>query len=309
MAPDVSVLIVTYNSARYIEACLDALEVALARVSSEVLVYDNASSDDTVARVQRKFPAVQVVEGSDNLGFAAACNRLGALSRGHHLWLLNPDTRADPHAAEELLRVAAEHPEAQLYGARTTTPDGRTVTASAQGEVSLWSLACFATGLSTVFAGQRWSDPESLPNWDRASTRRVPMVSGGALMISRAAWNVLGGFDQRFFMYGEDADLCARARRMGFEPLYIASAVVEHEVGASSSAGGKLVLLHRGKITYVRKLWSRPRAWVGTRLILAGVALRAAASRLGVFPDRQGRSLGDAWAEAWRRRREWRHGW
>ncbi|SDF65195.1 hypothetical protein SAMN05660662_2922 [Blastococcus aurantiacus] len=308
MTPDVSVLIVTYNSGPHIEACLTALEEALLRVRGEILVYDNASKDDTVARA-RSFPSVRVVEGCDNLGFAAACNRLGALSSGRYLWFLNPDTRVDSRAVDELLRVASQHPQAHLFGAKTITPDGRTVTASAQGEMSIWSLTCFASGLSTILAGRRGADPESLPGWDRTTTRHVPMLSGGALMISRHAWARLGGFDERYFMYAEDADLCARACREGFKPLYVASAVVEHEVGASSSAGGKLVLLHRGKVTYVRTLWSPLRAWVGTRLLIVGVALRSAAARLGVFPDRHGRSLGDAWTEAWRRRTEWRRGW
>jgi N-acetylglucosaminyl-diphospho-decaprenol L-rhamnosyltransferase len=308
MTPAISVLIVTYNSASYIGACLKALEVALDGLSSEVLVYDNASTDDTLVRLAG-FPEVTVLAGEANLGFAAACNRLGARSRGEFLWFLNPDTRAQESSAKELLRAAAEAPRAHLYGARTVTPDGETVMASAQGEMTLWSLACFASGLSTVFPGRSAVDPESLPGWDRETSRHVPMLSGGALMVSRTAWARLGGFDERYFMYAEDADLCLRARREGFDPLFVDTAVVEHEVGASSSAGGKLVLLHRGKVTYVRVLWTPWRAAIGVRLLLAGVAVRALAARLGVFPDRPGRSSGEAWRHAWRRRAEWRRGW
>jgi N-acetylglucosaminyl-diphospho-decaprenol L-rhamnosyltransferase len=308
MTPDVSVLIVTFNSDAYIETCLLALEGALEGLHSEILVYDNASSDGTLQAL-RRFPNVTTIAGDMNLGFAAACNRLAEQSRGRFLWFLNPDTRVHDGAVKELLRSASRLPDAHLYGARMVSPTGDTVAASAQGEMTLWSLACFATGASTFFSGRSWADPESLPGWDRKTSRHVPMLSGGALLVSRTAWNRLGGFDERYFMYAEDADLCTRARWQGCDPYFVAPAVVEHVVGASSSPGGKLVLLHRGKITYLRALWPTWRAVLGVRLLLVGVALRALASRLGLFTDRPNRSPGHAWAEAWTRRHEWRHGW
>jgi hypothetical protein len=305
---DVSILIVTYNSGRHIDACLDSLRVALRDINAEVLVHDNASTDDTLERV-RAFTEVTIIVGGANLGFAAACNLLAERSRGRFLVFLNPDTTVDARAVGELVAAAASCPEAGLYGAKTVTPSGHTVLGSAQGRMTLWSLICFATGLSTVFAGRRWADPESIPGWNRDGSRTVPMLSGGALMIARDAWTKLGGFDTRYFMYGEDADLSARAWREGFRPLFVAPALVRHEVGGSSSAGGKQVLLQRGKVTYIRKLWPSWYASLGVRLLLTGVALRALANRAGVFPDRPGRSSGQAWQEAWERRAEWRHGW
>ena len=306
--PDLSVLLVTYNSGRHIDACLGTLRLALQGLDGEILVYDNGSTDDTLDRLAHH-AGVQVQAGGANLGFAAACNVLGQRSTGRYLWFLNPDTTVDPAAARQLLAAAGRWPNAGLYGARTLTPTGDTVLASAQGRMSLWSLVCFATGLSTAFPGRRWSDPESLPGWDRTTSRPVPALSGGALMLSREAWARLGGFDTRFFMYAEDIDLCHRAREAGFSPFFVAEAVVAHAVGGSSSAGGKLVMLHRGKVSYVRKLGPRWRAGFATRLLLAGVALRAAAHRIGLFPDGPGRSPGSAWQEAWRRRGEWRRGW
>lgn len=308
MTPEVSVLIVTYNSGRDIHGCLKSLQRALTGVEGEVLVYDNASTDDTLTHV-RAFPMVAAVAGEANIGFAAACNRLAESSSGRLLFFLNPDTTVEANAIRELLKAAEQRPEAGLYGARTITPDGRTVTASAQGGTTLWSLFCFATGLSTAFPGRRWTDPDSLPGWDRSDSRTVPMLSGGALMVSRGAWLTLGGFDTRFFMYGEDADLSGRAWRHGCRPFFVAPAVVHHDVGGSSSAGTKLVLLHRGKVTYIQKLWPAWRARLGVRLLYTGVALRALAAHTGIFPDRPGRSSGEAWREAWDRRAEWRDGW
>lgn len=306
--PELSVILVTYNSARHIDACLESLQGALRGIDSEILIHDNGSTDDTLDRLKHH-PHVKVEAGASNLGFAAACNLLAQRSRGRHLWFLNPDTRVHSAAAQQLLAAADARPEAGLYGARTVTPDGRTVMASAQGRMTLWSLLCFATGASTFTPSRRWTDPETLPGWDRTTSRPVPALSGGALMISRDAWLRLGGFDTRYFMYAEDIDLCLRAWRAGLRPFFVAEALVEHEVGGSSSAGGKIVLLHRGKVTYLRKLWPSWKAHIGVRLLLTGVALRAAAGRLGLFPDAPGRTPGAAWQEAWRRRDEWLGGW
>ena len=306
--PEISVLLVTYNSGRHIDACLGSLRVALQGIDSEVLVHDNGSSDDTLRRLEA-YPDVVVSAGTTNLGFAAACNLLGGRSQGRYLWFLNPDTEVHPSTVRNLLAAAGARPEAGLYGARTVTPEGRTVLASAQGHMTLWSLLCFATGLSTLLPSRRWTDPESLPGWDRTESRPVPALSGGALMINRDAWVRLGGFDTRYFMYAEDIDLCLRASRAGFSPFFVAEAVVRHEVGGSSSAGGKLVLLHRGKATYVQKLWPAWKARIGIRLLIIGVAIRAIAGRLGLFPSAPDRSPASAWQEAWQRRAEWRAGW
>lgn len=303
-----SVLIVTYNSARYIDGCLTSLEAALRGIDAEVVVLDNASTDDTFARLA-EHPQVEAIPGVSNAGFAAACNRLAERSRGRYLFFLNPDTTIDSEAVHRLLAAADETPAAGIYGARTVTPDGRPVFASAQGRMTMWSLICFATGLSTLLSRRAWANPEVIPNWDRTTSRTVPVLSGGALLVRRDVWAELGGFDSRYFMYAEDADLCARALTAGYRPLFVAPAVVTHAVGGSSSEGRKLVLLHRGKVTYVHKHWPHWQARCGTRLLLVGVAVRAFAARVGAIPDVPGRSSGGAWREAWKNRADWRHGW
>ncbi|WNV76007.1 glycosyltransferase family 2 protein [Geodermatophilus sp. DSM 44513] len=308
MTPDLSVLIVAYNSAPHLPSCLASLSLALRGLDAEILVHDNASTDDT-ATYLRSHTQIQTQESPINIGFAAACNSLARISRGRYLWFLNPDTTVDPQAAQQLLEAAERHPAAGLYGARTVTSRGDAVGGSAQGTMTIRSLACFATGLSTMFPGRRWTDPESLPGWDRRSSRTVPALSGGALMVRRDAWAHLGGFDTRYFMYAEDIDLCTRAWRAGFRPMFVAGALVEHEVGGSSSPDQKLVLLNRGKVTFMRKLWPTSKATIGVELLVAGVGLRAAAQRMGLFPDRPGRLPGSAWLQAWKRRDEWRAGW
>lgn len=305
---ELSVLLVTYNSAPHLPACLDALRAALHGLDAEVLVHDNGSTDETLELLSSRGD-VSVSTTGENLGFAAACNLLARRSGGRHLLLLNPDTVIEQAAPHALLEAAARHPDAGLVGARAVSPDGHTLRSSAQGRMTLHSLLCFATGLSTVLAGRRWADPESLPGWDRETGRPVPMLSGGALLASRQTWDRLGGFDTSYFMYGEDADLCLRAWRAGYAPRFEPAAVVVHDVGASSSPGRKQVLLHRGKVTLLRRRWHPAAAALGVRLLLAGVGLRALAARLGVFSAKRGRIPPEAWTTAWRSRHEWLPGW
>jgi N-acetylglucosaminyl-diphospho-decaprenol L-rhamnosyltransferase len=302
----ISVAIVSYNSGRHLSQCLTSLTAALDGIDAEVLVYDNASTDDSLL-VLGDFPHVHVVAGETNIGFAKACNALAERSVGDYLLFLNPDTVIDQGAIQALMQATRRYPQAGLYGAKTITRDGNEVPGSAQGKMTLWSTFCFASGLSTVFKGSRLVDRETIPGWDRCTDREVDVLSGGALLVSKSAWLALGGFDTRFFMYAEDADLCARAWALGYAPVFVAGARVQHEVGGSSSAGSGLVLLHRGKVTYLQKFWSPWKAAVGIRLLLLGVGLRSWVARRGVSDRSGGAALG--WQHAWSRRREWREGW
>jgi len=164
----------------------------------------------------------------------------------------------------------------------------------------------FATGLTTVAKGRRGFDPESLGAWDRGDEREVPAVSGCFQLIDRSLWNDLGGLDERYFMYGEDADWAARARAVGARPRFVPSAEIIHDLGGSSTAPQKRVMVMRGKSTFLRLRW--PVLWpLGLALLQMGTLLRGPVAnsvrRLGR------RRTDDSWAETWRRRREWRAGW
>ncbi len=177
--------------------------------------------------------------------------------------------------------------------------------ASCWGKPTLWSLFCFATMLSTVFRGSRIFDPESLGSWPRDSVREVDIVTGCLLLLPRELWTELGGFDERFFMYGEDADLALRAAALGYRPAITPDAVITHEIGASTdSRPDKMVLVYRGKAALVRKHWPQPKRSIGLGFLWAGVALRALVGR--ATPAREGAAT---WQAVWRARRGWLEGY
>jgi N-acetylglucosaminyl-diphospho-decaprenol L-rhamnosyltransferase len=310
MSADVSILLVTYRCRDAARACLASIGETTRGLDCEVIVLDNASADGTDEMVRSEFPSARLVASIENLGFGPGVNRAAVEASGEYLLLLNPDTVVHDRAVQNLLEFARARPEHGLYGGRTLDPDGRVNPGSCWGAPSLWSLFCFATALSTAFKGTRLFDPESLGSWQRDSVREVDIVTGCLLLVRRGLWEDLGGFDPRFFMYGEDADLALRARALGYRPAITPDAVVTHEIGVSSATReDKLLLLFRGKATLLHKHWSPLRRSLGLRLLVAGVGLRALeASVLGRFRAASGRRA-SFWPGVWRARADWVRGY
>jgi GT2 family glycosyltransferase len=300
--PDVSILVVTYRCRDAARGCLASLRETVA-VPHEVVVLDNASQDGTVEMVREEFPDARLIASEENLGFAVGCNRAAEEARGKYVLLLNPDTVVHEGAVGALLDFARAHPEHGLVGGRTLDPDGSVNPGSCWGAPSLWSLFCFATLLSSAFKRTRLYDPESLGAWQRDTVREVDIVTGCLLLAPRTLWQELGGFDARFFMYGEDADLSLRAAQLGYRPAITPDAVVTHEIGVSSAAReDKLMLLFRGKATLLRKHWRGTRLRLGLGLLAAGLGLRSLLSRgRGAQPS--------PWTRVWRSRSDWLAGY
>lgn len=306
MTPDVSILLVTYRCRDEAAACLRSIYETAGGPEVEVVVLDNASGDGTAELVASEFPQARLVASDENLGFALGVNRAAEQASGEFVLLLNPDMEVHPGAIQALVEFARAHPEHGLYGGRTLDPDGSVNPGSCWGAPSLWSLFCFAALLSTTFKRNGLFDPESLGGWKRDSVREVDIVTGCLLLAPRTLWQELGGFDTRFFMYGEDADLSVRARALGYRPAITPDAVVTHEIGVSSATReDKLILLFRGKATLLRKHWRGPRLRLGLALLSAGVGLRALLAVLG----RRSEGRAGAWPEVWRERQDWLPGY
>ena len=210
--------------------------------------------------------------------------------------LLNPDTLPRPGSLHALLEFAESHPENKIYGGRTLKEDGSLDPASCWGLPSVWSTACFAVGLTTVLQGSRIFDPESLGRWQRDTVREVGMVTGCLLLVTRETWEALGGLDERYFVYGEDADFSARAKALGARPIITPSAQIVHAKGVSSG-DSHLPLLLAGKITYARQHFPGARAGLVVSMLRTGAAVRALGSRT--------LRRETIWTSAWTRRREW----
>jgi GT2 family glycosyltransferase len=265
------------------------------RTSHEIVVVDNGSSDGSADAIRAAFDDITVVGAGGNVGFAAGVNLGVRHSTARHVLLLNPDTEALPGAIDAIVGFARERPEFGLYGGRTLRPDGTTDPSSCWGDMTLWSLFSFAVGLSTLFKRSTLFDPESLGRWDRDTRREVPIITGCLLLITRENWDALGGMDERYFLYGEDADFSVRARRLGLRPIIVPEAAIVHAVGGStSSSGRKMSMVMAGKATLVRTSWSPAARAAGIFLLQLGALVRSSSS---------------TWATVWGRRRDWRRGY
>jgi GT2 family glycosyltransferase len=301
--------VVNTNGRRDLLACLEAIERTHPDgVAHEVLVLDNASDDGSAEAIAAAFPEVTLVRSPENIGFARANNRLAELAGGEWLLLLNSDTEVLDGAIDRLLAFARARPANGIYGGRTLFPDGSLNPSSCWMRISPWSAFCHATGLVTAFKHTALFDTEAIGGWARDSVREVDIVSGCFFLIRAEIWRALGGFDPAFFMYGEEVDLCHRARARGRQPIVTPEATIVHLGGASrSSLAAKRIQVARARASVVALHW-RPawRPW-GRAMLWLWVANRYAASLVLARLGRGGQRA--LWAEIWARRRDWLPGW
>ncbi len=304
---DVAILIVSYNTEDLLRDSLRSVYEQRGSLRQQVIVVDNGSVDRSVDMIRAEFPDVELIDAKENLGFARGVNLAATRANAEFLLLLNPDTLVLDRAIERLVQFARSNPGHGLYGGRALKRDGSLELSSCWALPTVWSMTCFALGLSTVFRHSRWFDPEAMADWRRDTVREVGIITGCLLLASRDDWRVLNGFDERYFMYGEDADLAFRARQAGFRPVICPEACIVHDVGkASATRAGKLLLLFTGKATLVRDHFKGWRKQLVLLELLMGVGLRALLARMKPNPDIGG---ADPWATVWGQRRDWIRGY
>jgi GT2 family glycosyltransferase len=247
--------------ARSIEAARRALPFPV-----EVIAVDNASSDGTADMLEAEFPAVRVVRNAANVGFAPACNQGLALATGSALLLLNPDCEPDAAALRGLVRLLARHPEVGAAGCELLHEDGLPQH-SHHREPSWWSYWGTHSLLSPLILR---ADKALHPVGARQRRRpvRVGWLMGACLMMSRRAYEAVGGLDPAYFMYSEDADWCRRAREAGFAIVFDPRHRMLHRHGTSAARRPEFTFrrLYRSLLMYTRKHHRG----------LAGVAMRLA---------------------------------
>lgn len=312
MTPDVSVIIVSYNTKALTLECLRSVRLQTRAMNFELLVVDNASTDGSAGAIVQEQPDVRLFALNENLGFAAANNLAAGEANGEWLLLLNPDTVVLDGAIDKLMAFAkaaeAAYPDAGIFGGRTLFADGTLNPTSCWAAPTLWSMFCIGTGLTSLFRGSRLFNPESMPRWKRDSVREVDIVTGCFLLLRRSLWKRLGGFDPAFFIYGEEADLCLRARKLGVRCLIYPDATIIHYGGASERVrSGKMVRLFKAKAQLFQKHWSPVQARILITMLDLWAATRYSGfSILGWFAVRF-RPSAATWREVWENRREWRY--
>lgn len=256
-APSLAIIIVTYNVRDEIGGCLASLADRTASFPATITVVDNGSRDGTVERVRKQWPDVGVIEAGENLGFARA-NNVGIRSTtSEFVLLLNPDTVVRPGAIALLMQELAAHPEAAAAGPRLVDEDGA-------AELSFgWTMSPLGEARQKVARAlyRRGVAPFAarVEAWTRLPGER-DWLSGACLLVRRGDLERVGLFDERYFMYTEDVDLCAALRRQGRTIRFVPAAEVVHLRGRSALRNPETERLRRqSQLAYYAK---HHRAWV-----------------------------------------------
>lgn len=260
--PELSIILVSYNTADYICRALESLFRETPDTAFEVIVVDNASSDDSVIRIRENFPQVKLIDTGKNPGFAGGVQTGAQQAQGEYLLLLNPDTVILAGAVERLMAFARQHPKNGIWSGITLNNDLSLNTQHAWSRPTFSSLLFSALGLSKLFSQTCLFNQANYGCWRRNTAKEVDIVSGCFFLTKRSLWDKLGGLDSRFFMYAEEADYCLRAQQLGYRPIVTPDARIIHHGGVSHTRfSGKLVKLLKGKVELVNRHvapWKRP---------------------------------------------------
>ena len=281
-----SVVILNWNARPFLVACLDSILNQHWRHPIEVIVVDNDSQfDDSVAVVKRDYPDIQLIESGGNIGFSAGNNLGYKRSRGRLVLFLNPDTVVENGALDTLCDWMDAHPNVGAIGPRMTYPDGE-LQASARGFPSFGAGLFRNSFLGRLWPGNPWSRGYLQIGSDPARERAVDWLSGSAIMARGAALQQIdlgrGPWDEDFFMYCEDIDLCYRLMQNGWPRFYVPAATIQHHIGKSSDlAQGRSIRRHHAAMwLFYRKHYMKGRgAWLAPVAAL-GIAARASLATL-----------------------------
>jgi len=278
---DVSAVVVSYNVRDLLVQCIASLR---ADGIEHIVVVDNASTDGSAEAARAA--DVEVVALEENVGFGAGANRGVARTTTPYVVICNPDLEVEPGADKTLAEVLDHDAEVGIVAPRIETPDGR-LYPSARTFPDMTDAAGHAF-LQFVWRGNPFSRRYKMLDWDHAGACDVDWVAGTYLLVRRTAWDQVGGFDEGFFMYLEDVDLCWRLQRAGWRTRYEPAARVVHAIGRSTDQTPYRMIAehHRSLLRYAGKTMRGPR-----RALLPVVALA-----LGIRTVL-------AWAQRWLRRK------
>ena len=255
---DLSIIIVNYNVKEFLLNLLDSIRIASINISVETIVVDNASDDGSVEILRNRFPGVKLIANKINVGFGAANNQAMKIAGGKYFMLINPDTIVREDTFIKMIDFFEHSPQAGIAGCKVLNPDGTLQLACRRSFPGPWVSFTKVTGLSKLFAKSRIFARYNLTYLNENETYDVDAVSGAFLMLRKDVYEKVGGFDEQFFMYGEDLDLCYRVQKSNFKVFYVHSTEIIHYKGESTkrSSLDETKVFYNAMHLFVRKHFS-----------------------------------------------------
>ncbi|MCP5061918.1 MAG: glycosyltransferase [Ignavibacteriae bacterium] len=231
---DLSIIIVNYNVKEFLLNLLGSLEKASKNISSEIIVVDNNSTDDSILSVKQKYPSVITIENKKNVGFGIANNQGLEIANGENILLINPDTLVKEDTLETMIKFLKDNSEVGITGCKVLNPDGTLQLACRRSFPRPWVSFTKVVGLSKMFPQSKLFAKYNLTYLDENDSNEVDAISGSFMMLKKEVYEKVGGFDKDFFMYGEDLDLCYRIQQAGYKVFYVSTTEIIHYKGEST---------------------------------------------------------------------------
>ena len=276
----ITVIIVNYNVAYFLEQCLHSVKKALQHVQGEVIVVDNNSVDGSVAMVQHKFPEFLMIANKQNTGFSFANNQALKIAKGEYCLLLNPDTVVEEDTFKKVVNFMDEHADAGGLGVKMIDGKGNFLPESKRG-LPTPSVAFYKIfGLSFLFPQSKLFGKYHLGYLDKEKTHEVEILSGAFMLMRKSVLDKVGLLDEAFFMYGEDIDLSYRIIKGGYKNYYFPGTSIIHYKGESTkkSSVNYVFVFYKAMVIFARKHFSDKNANLFSLLINIAIYLRAGAA-------------------------------
>lgn len=289
-------IIINYNVKFFLEQCLCSVRRAAGALQSEIIVIDNNSDDNSLAYLQPLFPEILFSANRENLGFSKACNQGLKSAKGDYVLFLNPDTIVPEDCFKKCIEFFESHPDAGALGIRMMDGSGRFLKESKRSFPSPSAALYKLFGLSVLFPRSKVFSKYHLGNLDPNQSHEIDVLAGAFMMIKKEVLNKTGGFDETFFMYGEDVDLSYRIQKAGYKNYYFAGSCIIHFKGESTRKGtlNYIRMFYNAMSIFVRKQYGGNRARFFNFLVHSAIWIRALMTAIGNFIRRIGLPIVDA---------------
>lgn len=260
---DITIVIVSFRVKHFLEQTIRSAQEALKGLSGEIIVVDNNSADDTMPYVKPKFPSVTFIENKENVGFARANNQAIMQAKGTYTLILNPDTIITPECLRKCLEWMAQHPHCGAIGLHMIDGNGQFLPESKRAFPTPWVSFCKIFGLSKLFPYSRAFAKYHLRYLDEFQPHAIDILAGAYMFCRTDLLQKIGGFDEDFFMYGEDIDLSYRMVKEGYQNWYLPVNMLHYKGESTKKDSMRYVkVFYEAMLIFYRKHFPRFRAVV-----------------------------------------------
>ena len=285
MKNTVSLLIVSYNVRQYIAHAIDAI-IKSDLDDFEIIIIDNNSFDNTASYLKERYShlrQIKIVQNEENIGFGKAINQAASLAKGQYYLILNPDTIIQEETISTLKEYLDSNPEVGIVGPKILNADGTLQLACKRSFPTLGVALPKLLGFSRIFPKSKWAGKYNLTYLDEDEISSVDAISGSCMFIRSFLFHELKGFDERFFMFGEDLDLCSRIWKNNYEIHYVPTTQIVHYQGESvkSAPFDSINAFYNAMILFVDKHFSFGTGWLMKFAIRCGIYIRKFFSMIG----------------------------